>query len=177
MNQKLNKKKCIICSLTFPNFKLDVDGIIIPFIGESNKDYFANHYSKLGYEIIQNNKKINISNMKLQEHGYAIGDILTIKNSFGYYREYTGRFSPLTLLVSEKDDEFPINKAVTVIGFQKLGPHNCLIVRYGKRAYWISISMLNVHNLRGKTPTVTLIEKTNARKTKDILKRYWHIIV
>jgi hypothetical protein len=51
------KKK--VCKLTNDRFTwvLEVDGEQIAFTGHSNAEYFAKHYSELGYEIVWDRDK------------------------------------------------------------------------------------------------------------------------
>ena len=54
MKKRRNKKVCrlindlLICKLAW---QLQVDDVVIPFSMKKNAEYFANLYTKLGYEI------------------------------------------------------------------------------------------------------------------------------
>jgi len=120
--------------------------------------------------------------MKSKYKNYTIGDVIIIRDSGGHYSTHPHRLSIKGLKKCNKDflvenyrsfDKFPINKRVTIIGFQVLNQDDmCLIVRYSKKAYWISINSLRKPN-KGNQKIIDIVNKTNPRRTKDILKRYW----
>jgi hypothetical protein len=129
-----------------------------------------------------------ISLMKSKFKNYTVGDVVIIKNSDGYYSTHRSRRKVKYLERSnerfnirldskwdwfDEPDQFPVNKKVTIIGFQTLnGDDPCLIVRCNKKAYWISINSFRRPNKKDKK-VIEIVDKTNPRRTKDILKRYW----
>lgn len=120
--------------------------------------------------------------MKSKCGNYNVGDVLIIYDSGGYYSTHPARWKLKYLKRSNENfntkldpdwiwedepDQFPLRKKVTIIGFQSLHiDEPCLIVRYKRKAYWISINSLR----RGGSK---IVDKTNPRRTRDILKRYW----
>jgi len=123
--------------------------------------------------------------MKSECSSYRAGDVVIIRDSAGYYPAHPSRLDVKHLKKSNENfninldyslhwelDEFPLNKKVTIVGFQTLnGDDECLIVRYNNKAYWISRSSLKSSNIKGKV--IEVVDRTNQRRTKDILKRYW----
>lgn len=119
--------------------------------------------------------------VKFYNKKYDVGDVLIIRDDSGYYSSHPHRYPVKGLEKSDKipgeffgiQDPFPTDKKVTVIGFQTLNTNDiCLIVRYNKKAYWISIKSLRQSN-KLKQKVVEIVEKTNPRRKKDIIKRYW----
>ena len=122
--------------------------------------------------------------MKTSNKRFSIGDVVILKNSSGYYAAHEGRLrlknirrsndegAGNTFEVLKRVDEFLVNKKMTVIGFQELGKSSintgdpCIILRYGNKSYWYSIGYL-------KRSIVIKVDKTNPRRMKDIIKRYW----
>jgi hypothetical protein len=112
---------------------------------------------------------------------YKVGDVVIIYDDGGYYAGHPYRLAVNNLqrsigyegrLDMKPIDSFPLNKKVTIIGFQKLSSDDCLIVRYNRKAYWISVSSFRKKN-KSKKKLINIVNKTNPRRTKDILKRYW----
>ena len=103
---------------------------------------------------------------------FDIGDVIKVHDSSGYYRAHSKRATPNILVKSESIDDFPKEEEVTVIGFQVLnGDDKCVILRKNRKCYWMSLNILG--RSKGKYHMYTLIKRTNKRKKKDILKRYW----